>query len=79
MRGIMQHTVALAKQHNNTSTGQQTLSVNPWISLGAGYHRTANRTGKNEDLPGSVYDMKWGELDGRWPMPPSHHTCQQLC
>ena len=61
MRGIMQHTVALAKQYNQTNTGQQTLSVNPWISLGAGYHRTANRTGKNIDLPGSVYDMKWGK------------------
>ena len=65
MRGIMTHTVALAKQHNQTGTGQQTLSVNPWISLGAGYHRTANRTGKNVDLPGDHYDMKWGKLSIR--------------
>ena len=61
MRGIMTHTVALAKQHNRSETGQQTLSVNPWISLGAGYHRTANRSGADVDLPGSTYDMKWGK------------------
>lgn len=61
MRGIMHHTVALAKMHNKSDTGQRTLSVNPWISLGAGYHRTANRTGKNIDLPGDFYDLKWGK------------------
>lgn len=78
MRGIMQHTVALAKQHNSSG---QTLSVNPWISLGAGYHRTTNRTGKNLDLPGDTYDLKWdfdrvtswsfgAEINQPWCKPP---------
>jgi hypothetical protein len=56
MRDTMRQTVVLAKKHN---TSGQTLSVNPWLGLGAGYHRVANRTGKNEDLPCVRYDLKW--------------------
>ena len=59
MRGIMQHTVAFAKKHNSSGSGEKTLSVNPWISLGAGYHRIANRTGADLDLPSGHYDLKW--------------------
>ena len=39
MRQTFAHTVASAQQHYNDSG--QTRSVNPWISLGAGYHPTA--------------------------------------
>ena len=51
MRQTFAHTVASAQQNYNESG--QTRSVNPWISLGAGYHPTANRTGANELLPGT--------------------------
>lgn len=82
MRGIMQHTVALAKQHNSSG---QTLSVNPWIGLGCGYHRTANRTGANADLPGNTYDLKWdfdrvtswsfgAEINQPWCKSLGHHA-----
>jgi len=50
------HTVASAQQHYNDSG--QTRSVNPWISLGAGYHPTANRTGANELLPGTECERR---------------------
>ena len=57
MRQTLAHTVASAQRDHN-ATGR-VLSVNPWISLGAGYRPIANRTGKGVHLPQMVYDMKW--------------------
>ena len=58
MRDTMRQTVALATRLNS-STHTQTLSVNPWLSLGAGYRRIANRTRKALDLPTVYFDLQY--------------------
>ena len=53
-RTLFRQTVAAAQRHN---TSGQTMSVTPWLSLGAGYRRNANFT--KPHLVEYEYSMAW--------------------